>query len=92
LKNTNKTSAVLKIDSAALKVAKADKNPARAPTTDEDKELLLQQMAFALCRQYIMWPTTGELPCQKGIDCDKSASCRKMAEDVVDYASSFPKD
>jgi len=44
---------------------------------------------MTLCRQYIMWPTSGPLPCQKGIDCDKSASCQKMAEDVVDYASGF---
>ncbi len=92
LKRQPKTSAVLKTGASALAVDEAEKTPDQRSAKDQDKELLLRQMSFALCRQYIMWPTTGALPCQKGIDCDKSASCRKMAEDVIDYASAFPKD
>ncbi|HER25592.1 MAG TPA: hypothetical protein ENI69_00625 [Rhodospirillales bacterium] len=52
---------------------------------DQEHDLLLRQMAQTLCRQYIMWLSMEPLPCQQGIDCDKSDKCRAMAEEVIDY-------
>ena len=85
-----------RISSAALKknaldtgpIDRPDK-PARKPLSKEDHEIVLRRMSLALCRQYIMWPTSGALPCEQGIDCDKSSQCRNMAQDVIDYASTF---
>ena len=92
MKTANNSRAVLKTGTSAQQAHVADGAPEQILTEDRDKKLLLRQMSMALCRQYIMWPTSGPLPCQKGIDCDKSASCQKMAEDVVDYASGLKKD
>jgi len=92
LKTAKNSRTVLKAATSAQKADKASDTPREKSTEEGDKKLLLRQMAMALCRQYIMWPTSGPLPCQKGIDCTKSASCNEMAEDVVDYAGSFPKD
>jgi len=38
-----------------------------------------------MCRQHIMWPHEGELPRELGQACSKSANCRGMAEEVMDF-------
>jgi hypothetical protein len=43
-------------------------------------------MEKALCRQHIMWPIEGELPCEKAQSCSKSNLCRQMAEEVMDFS------
>lgn len=47
---------------------------------------LLSAMEKAMCRQHIMWPEEGDLPCESNQECAKSDVCRKMAEDILDYS------
>ncbi len=43
-------------------------------------------MEKALCRQHIMWPHTGKLPCELHQHCAKSHLCNEMAEEVMDFS------
>ena len=43
-------------------------------------------MEKALCRQHIMWPHEGKLPCELHQPCAKSHLCNEMAEEVMDYS------
>ncbi|NQV47496.1 MAG: hypothetical protein HQ504_06905 [Rhodospirillaceae bacterium] len=54
-------------------------------TPDMDARELMVTMAKALCRQHIMWPTEGALPCETGVDCDKQPICSQMAKDVINF-------
>ncbi|MBL6932108.1 MAG: hypothetical protein ISR45_04100 [Rhodospirillales bacterium] len=47
---------------------------------------ILSAMEKAMCRQHIMWPIDGELPCETDQTCLKSDLCREMAEEVMDYS------
>ena len=56
---------------------------------DIDARELMLTMAKALCRQHIMWPAEGPLPCETGVNCDKQHMCTQMAEDVINFTKSL---
>jgi len=57
--------------------------------TAEETRNPIRIMARALCRQHIMWPADGPLPCEKHRPCDKSDRCRAMAEEVILFSESI---
>jgi len=57
--------------------------------TAEETAHLMRTMTRALCRQHIMWPADGPLPCEKQQPCDKSDRCRAMAEEVILFSKSI---
>jgi hypothetical protein len=57
--------------------------------TKSDLLQLLSAMEKALCRQHIMWPSEGKLPCELHQPCTKSHLCNQMAEEVIDYRRKF---
>jgi hypothetical protein len=61
-------------------------NPAKNQATHTKSDLLkiLSAMEKALCRQHIMWPHDGDLPCELLQPCEKKHLCSQMAEDVMD--------
>ncbi len=54
--------------------------------TKSDILKVLSAMEKALCRQHIMWPHDGELPCELHQACAKSHLCNQMAEEVMDFS------
>lgn len=54
--------------------------------TKSDLLKVLSAMEKALCRQHIMWPHEGKLPCELHQPCAKSHICNEMAEQVLDYS------
>ncbi|MHA1597434.1 MAG: hypothetical protein ACTSV1_01825 [Alphaproteobacteria bacterium] len=59
-------------------------------TVEADSPELKVSLAKAMCRQYIMWPAAGDLPCEKAEACDKQTQCVEMAEGVLDYQRDLP--
>ncbi len=87
VKTVHNSSAALKKSAIDTRSKDLPEKTARQPLSKDDQEIVLNRMSLALCRQYIMWPTSGALPCEQGIACDKSSQCRKMAQDVMDYTN-----
>ena len=65
-----------------------DAHLAGDPLAQAKSDLLkvLSAMEKALCRQHIMWPHEGKLPCELHQPCAKSHLCNEMAEEVMDYS------
>ena len=59
-------------------------------SVEADLPELKVSLAKAMCRQYIMWPSAGALPCEEAAACDKQTQCIKMAEGVLDYQRDLP--
>lgn len=47
---------------------------------------VLSIMEKALCRQHIMWPHNGKLPCELDQACAKSHLCSQMAREAVEFS------
>ncbi|NQU59284.1 MAG: hypothetical protein HQ513_18800 [Rhodospirillales bacterium] len=65
-----------------------DAHLAGDPQAQSKSDLLkvLSAMEKALCRQHIMWPHDGKLPCELHQACAKSHLCNEMAEEVMDFS------
>ncbi len=55
------------------------------PAPELDLPELKTSLAKAMCRQYIMWPSDGPLPCEREVSCDKRSQCVEISESVLDY-------